>query len=184
MMKKSLSKVLARMAKDGDAETVAEIIEEMIGPAETGEQEPVIPEVTVEEEQPEDAGTKNIIIDEDGLSGILERLDGLHRETHRIGIEGAAERRIGRKGDDGHLLPARSGLLPGGAALPGECSGERSLPSSHQPRHHLLQRALVGTHALDGLLRPAELGGGHEFHRGSDLQRALDGADAALYFLQ
>ena len=29
-MKKSLSKVLARMAKDGDIETVAEIIEEMI----------------------------------------------------------------------------------------------------------------------------------------------------------
>ena len=34
-MKKSLSKVLARMAKDGDIETVAEIIEEMIDPAET-----------------------------------------------------------------------------------------------------------------------------------------------------
>ena len=31
-MKKSLSKILARMAKDGDIETVAEIIEEMIEP--------------------------------------------------------------------------------------------------------------------------------------------------------
>ena len=31
-MKKSLSKILARMAKDGDVETVAEIIEEMIEP--------------------------------------------------------------------------------------------------------------------------------------------------------
>ena len=31
-MKKSLSKVLARMARDGDAETVAEIIEEMLEP--------------------------------------------------------------------------------------------------------------------------------------------------------
>ncbi len=39
-MKKSLSKILARMAKDGDIETVAEIIEEMIEPeaaAEEGE---------------------------------------------------------------------------------------------------------------------------------------------------
>ena len=31
-MKKSLSKILARMARDGDVETVAEIIEEMIEP--------------------------------------------------------------------------------------------------------------------------------------------------------
>ncbi len=31
-MKKSLSKVLARMAKDGDIETVAGIIEEMLEP--------------------------------------------------------------------------------------------------------------------------------------------------------
>ena len=30
-MKKSLTKLLARMAKDGDVETVAEFIEEMIG---------------------------------------------------------------------------------------------------------------------------------------------------------
>ena len=34
-MKKSLSKILARMAKDGDIETVAEIIEEMIEPEAT-----------------------------------------------------------------------------------------------------------------------------------------------------
>jgi hypothetical protein len=34
-MKKSLSKILARMAKDGDIETVAEIIEEMIEPEST-----------------------------------------------------------------------------------------------------------------------------------------------------
>ena len=37
VMKKSLSKVLARMAKDGDIETVAEIIEEMIEPEENSE---------------------------------------------------------------------------------------------------------------------------------------------------
>ena len=48
---------------------------------------------------------------------------------------------------------------------------------------HALQLPLIGTHPLDGLLRLAELGGGHELHRGSDLQRALDGADAALDFL-
>ncbi len=39
IMKKSLSKILARMAKDGDIETVAEIIEEMIEPEGTAEAE-------------------------------------------------------------------------------------------------------------------------------------------------
>ena len=37
-MKKSLSKILARMAKDGDIETVAEIIEEMIEPEAAAEE--------------------------------------------------------------------------------------------------------------------------------------------------
>ena len=83
MMKKSLSKVLARMAKDGDIETVAGIIEEMIDPA--GEEEPVQAEggenaviaETPAEEPAEEAQekTKNIIIDESGLTGVLERLD-------------------------------------------------------------------------------------------------------------
>ena len=83
MMKKSLSKVLARMAKDGDIETVAGIIEEMIDPA--GEEEPVqaeggettvIVESPAEEpaEETQAEETKNII-DESGLSGVLERLD-------------------------------------------------------------------------------------------------------------
>jgi len=81
-MKKSLSKVLARMAKDGDAETVAGIIEEMLDPAET---ETVIlksAEEATEGEAPADeaaAAVENaenvIAIDEDGLAGILERLD-------------------------------------------------------------------------------------------------------------
>ena len=84
MMKKSLSKVLARMAKDGDIETVAGIIEEMLDPA--GEEEPVqaeggettvIVETPAEEpaEETQAEETKNIIIDESGLSGVLERLD-------------------------------------------------------------------------------------------------------------
>ena len=75
-MKKSLSKVLARMAKDGDAETVAEIIEEMMSPEEanpeTPEAEPAAmdPAVTVETEN-----GNTVAVDEEGLSGILERLD-------------------------------------------------------------------------------------------------------------
>ena len=84
MMKKSLSKVLARMAKDGDIETVAGSIEEMLDPA--GEEEPVqaeggettvIVETPAEEpaEETQAEETKNIIIDESGLSGVLERLD-------------------------------------------------------------------------------------------------------------
>ena len=83
IMKKSLSKVLARMAKDGDIETVAEIIEEMIDPAETeGETAPAASESTVVVETPAEEPaeepqeeTKNIIIDESGLAGVLERLD-------------------------------------------------------------------------------------------------------------
>ena len=73
-MKKSLSRILARMAKDGDAETVAEMIEEMIGTAESEAEIQEIPEEAAEQpaEEPE---TKNIIIDEEGIAGVLERLD-------------------------------------------------------------------------------------------------------------
>ena len=83
-MKKSLSRILARMAKDGDVETVAEFIEEMIGEeaetpaeevaevveavAETAEEAPVIVEA------PE---AKEITIDEESIAGIIERLDKL-----------------------------------------------------------------------------------------------------------
>ena len=100
IMKKSLSKVLARMAKDGDIETVAEIIEEMIGPAETeGEAAPEAGESTAaaenpaaesaEEPQPEE--TKNIIIDEDGLAGVLERLDRIIALLETAGMSSAAD---------------------------------------------------------------------------------------------
>lgn len=75
-MNRSLSKVLARMAKDGDTETVAEIIEEMIAPADPV---PETPAPAEEAEQPAEAAepgeTTNIIIDEEGLAGVLERLD-------------------------------------------------------------------------------------------------------------
>ena len=71
-MKKSLSKVLARMAKDGDIETVAGIIEEMIGPEEVLPAETAAP---APETVPEEGETKNVIIDEDGIPAILERLD-------------------------------------------------------------------------------------------------------------
>ena len=69
-MKKSLSKVLARMAKDGDTETVAEIIEEMIAenPEEAAAEEPVTVEVPENHE---------ITIDEESFSGLLQRLDQL-----------------------------------------------------------------------------------------------------------
>ena len=76
MMKKSLSRILARMAKDGDIETVAEILEEMIEPENAASG--TAPEITDEGEaaapgpEPE---TQNIIIDEESLAGICERLD-------------------------------------------------------------------------------------------------------------
>ncbi len=77
IMKKSLSKVLARMAKDGDVETVAELIEEMIEP-ETAEGEASTIEAAEVAEEPaavvENAETV-IAVDENGVAGILERLD-------------------------------------------------------------------------------------------------------------
>ena len=86
VMKKPLSKILARMAKDGNVEEVAEIIEELIGetpetPAEevaeavaevVGEtaeaSEPVVVEVPENHE---------ITIDEESVAGIIQRLDQL-----------------------------------------------------------------------------------------------------------
>ena len=84
-MKKSLSKILARMAKDGDIETVAEIIEEMIEPEGAAEAEAaavaeeaaeaaeaVAEDPTAVVETPEGA---TIVVDEDALGGIISRLD-------------------------------------------------------------------------------------------------------------
>jgi hypothetical protein len=99
IMKKSLSKVLARMAKDGDIETVAEIIEEMIDPVETeSEAVPAVGENTVVVETPAEEPaeepqeeTKNIIIDEGGLTGILERLDRIIALLEAGGMNSAAD---------------------------------------------------------------------------------------------
>ena len=84
-MKKSLSKILARMAKDGDIETVAEIIEEMIEPetvpeaaaAETAEEVAEAVEEVAEEpaavvETPEGA---TVVVDEATLGEVISRLD-------------------------------------------------------------------------------------------------------------
>ena len=101
VMKKSLSKVLARMAKDGDIETVAEIIEEMIEPQETenetapavGGESTVVVEAPAEEpaEEPQAEETKNIIIDESGLTGVLERLDRIIALLETAGTNSAAD---------------------------------------------------------------------------------------------
>ena len=97
IMKKSLSKVLARMAKDGDPETVARIIEEMLDPEETGAEKPVLPEEAAEEqpgETEENTETTNIIIDEDGLAGILERLDRIIALLEPAAADESAEEEI------------------------------------------------------------------------------------------
>lgn len=76
-MKKSLSKILARMAKDGDIETVAEIIEEMIEPEVAAEETAEAVAEVVEDpaavvETPE--GT-TVVVDEVTLADIISRLD-------------------------------------------------------------------------------------------------------------
>ena len=68
-MKKSITRALARLAKDGDAETVAEFIEEMIG--ETPEA-PAEEAVTVE--VPEN---REVTIDSEFCASLLQRLDSL-----------------------------------------------------------------------------------------------------------
>ncbi len=84
-MKKSLSKILARMAKDGDIETVAEIIEEMIEPEAPAEAvaeeaaEEVAEAVAEVAEEPAavvetEAGT-TVVVDEATLGEVISRLD-------------------------------------------------------------------------------------------------------------
>jgi len=83
-MKKSLSKILARMAKDGDIETVAEIIEEMIEPegAETPAEtvaeaiEEIAPVAEAAAAAAAAAETENeSVTDEATLADIVTRLD-------------------------------------------------------------------------------------------------------------
>ena len=84
-MKKSLSKILARMARDGDIETVAEIIEEMIEPEAAAEAaaEETVEEVAeaVEEVAEEPAAVvetpegTTIVVDEATLGEVIARLD-------------------------------------------------------------------------------------------------------------
>ena len=75
-MKKSLSKILARMAKDGDIETVAEIIEEMMEPEAAEEVAEAVEEAA--EAPAAVIGTSagnTIVLDEAALSDIVSRLD-------------------------------------------------------------------------------------------------------------
>ena len=77
-MKKSLSKVLARMAKDGDIETVAGIIEEMLEPEnEAPEQiaEPVEAEAAGEEAPVVENAETVIAVDGPTLADVVSRLD-------------------------------------------------------------------------------------------------------------
>ena len=84
-MKKGLGKILARMAKDGDVETVAEFIEEMIGES-TPAEEVAVEETAVTTAEVAAAvnnGTagaianekKEVLADEESAAGIIERLD-------------------------------------------------------------------------------------------------------------
>ena len=67
-MKHPLSKVLARMAKDGDVEAVAEIIEEMITETPPEAEAPVTVEVPENHE---------ITVDEESVAALMQRLDQL-----------------------------------------------------------------------------------------------------------
>ena len=84
-MKKSLSKILARMAKDGDIETVAEIIEEMMEPetaetpaeavAEAIEEIAPVAEAAAAEAAAAETEETEMASDEATLADIVTRLD-------------------------------------------------------------------------------------------------------------
>ena len=82
-MKKNLSRILARMAKDGDVETVAEVIGEIIGENEAGNGPEAAAEIPAAEKETEQTVTvevpenREITIDEEGIAGLLQRLDQL-----------------------------------------------------------------------------------------------------------
>ena len=83
-MKKSLSRILARMAKDGDIETVAEIIEEMMEPETVAEEvaeevaEAVAEAAPAAAEEPAavvETPEATVVVDEATLGEVLARLD-------------------------------------------------------------------------------------------------------------
>jgi len=90
-MKKPLCKILARMAKDGDVEAVAEFIEEFIGEepetpaeavaeavAEVAEVAEKVTEAAAEESVVVEVPENHVVtIDEESLAGVLQRLDQL-----------------------------------------------------------------------------------------------------------
>ena len=75
-MKKNLTRWLTKKAKDGDMETVAEFIEEVIGEAVEAPENPE-PEQAEEPVVVEVPENHEITIDEESAAGILERLDRL-----------------------------------------------------------------------------------------------------------
>ena len=76
-MKKSLSKVLARMAKDGDIETVAGLIEEMLEPENEAPEQIAEPaEAEAAEEAPVVENAETVIaVDGPTLADVVSRLD-------------------------------------------------------------------------------------------------------------
>ena len=90
-----------------------------------------------------------------------------------IGIEAAAERRVGGQTHQRHMA-------------------ERTLGGITSVRTDVfqefvqgaLQGLLIGQHALNRRLRLVKLGRSDHLHRRSDLERTLDGLDASLDFLE
>ena len=81
-MKNPLTRVLARMAKDGDIETVAELIGEMIRTEEPAPEEeapeggtPAPAAAGPQPDPPEEPEEQAVTPDAEGLAGVLERLD-------------------------------------------------------------------------------------------------------------
>ncbi len=158
-MKKSLSKILARMAKDGDIETVAEIIEEMIEPegAESAAEEAA--EEIVKAADPEAVirtPEATIVVDEATMAEIVMRLDRIIElltpaaaddepaeevaEAVEEALEAAAAEESGQPYEGiqpedveeliEEILEPEDGEEPEGEALRDECEEEQKLITS------------------------------------------------------
>ena len=151
-MKKNLSRILARMAKDGDVETVAEVIEEIIGENENGngpETAAEIPAAERETEQPvtvEVPENREITIDEEGFAGLLQRLDQL------IALLGAGLAAAAPAADED---PEGSAEAANGEAA-GEIVQEAVQEAVQEVVQEAMQEALEGAASEAGLETAAE----------------------------
>lgn len=90
-----------------------------------------------------------------------------------IGVEGAAEARVGGEKHHCHTMDRTRRILRCGTGI-----------TAKKARRHVSDIVGIGAETLDILLRMMQLGRGHHLHGTRNLARALYGRDSILYFFQ